>query len=121
MLITDKIVLKDYTINGELIEIPVEFIAYVDKRGYIKNLRGETYSKGKSKIHYKDPAIPDIDWEKQYDKVFLGKLIGCVGEEIDLKNLVFLIGDDLYDIYGRKIDVKFLDLAETTALPEVKD
>jgi len=103
LLIADKIEYIQNYRSGDNIKIPVKYIAF--KSGNkIKNLLGEVYSKKQFTTENESPTPPEIDEDYFYDIIKTNLILDCEDRILDLKKLVFLINDNLYDIFGNKID-----------------
>jgi hypothetical protein len=102
-LIADKIQLTDFFRNGNYITFPVAYIAYIDSNGYIRNIKGDVYTKMKSANKITSLKIPEIDPDYYYDIIRTNIILDCKDRIINPKTLVFLVNNTLYDIFGREI------------------
>ena len=88
---------------GKNLIIPVDYLAYINDEGKIKNIRGDYFEFEKKLIKY-NKNIFKITFENfsiQTDKIF-----NCDLEEINLCKLVFLINNKFYNILGEEIKIK---------------
>ena len=118
MLIADKIEMTENYRSGDNIKIPVKYIAF--KSGNkIKNLLGEVYTKKQFDDSNTSPEPPKIDENYYYDIIKTNVILDCEDRILDLKRLVFLIEDNLYDIFGNKIDTD--EIVPEKVVVEVED
>jgi len=103
LLIADKIEMTENYRSGDNIKIPVKYIAFKSE-DKIKNLLGEVYTKKRFDNKNTSPKPPKIDENYYYDIIKTNVILDCEDRILDLKRLVFLIEDNLYDIFGNRID-----------------
>jgi len=101
----DKIMFDDYYINGKEIILPIKYLAYIDKNGYIRNLKGDIYSKYKIN-NYKNTELK-LNYDIYYDIIKTDIILNCNYDQIIAKNMIFLVNDELYDICGNIIEILF--------------
>jgi len=111
-LIIDKIRLNKFYINRNYIEVPTEYIAYVNDEGKIKNLRGDFYTKAKAKDAGIEKEMTEVDEDYYYDIVIVDLMLTCDNDIVNPKKFVFLIDNTLYDIFGNEIIPKEIEDVE---------
>jgi len=117
----DKILLEDYYRNNSRVQIPVKYIAF-NKNGVITNLRGDTYSKKKIyNNNFIEPFYGTIE-DLTYDEVITNFILNCKDYILDPSKLVFLIDDNLYDIFGCPISFETEEIINyENTQPEIID
>ena len=102
MLIVENFYLSSIYCSGGHVVIPVPYLAYLDSGGKISNLRGD-------RIEFDGlgtPVItskPTFNEDYYYDSVRVDVVLDCEDRILDMEQLVFLVGDTLYDIFGNSI------------------
>jgi len=98
----EKIIIKK---NSKEYIIPIDYLAYIDEKGNIRNIRGEKYTKKILNFNTKRNEVKSLNLES-LGILIVDKLINCENIELKLSKLVFLIDNELYDIDFRKIFIK---------------
>ena len=116
---SDKIQLNDYYLNRKCVQLPIAYLAYVDKNGLIKNLKGDIYTKMKSNNKIETFKKIEIDNTiPYYDIIKTNLILDCKDRIFDPRRAVFLIDDNLYDIWGRLIEPKHIQENHIEEIPE---
>jgi hypothetical protein len=115
----DTIQLDDYYLNKKCVRFPVAYLAYVDKNGFIRNLKGDTYTKLKSNNEVESFKEIKIDNTiPYYDIVKVNLILDCKDRIFDPRKAVFLVDNNLYDIWGRLIEPA---LEQEVEVPQIEE
>jgi len=114
----DKIMFDDYYINGKEIILPIKYLAYIDKNGYIRNLKGDIYSKYKIN-NYKNTQL-ELNYDIYYDILKTDIILNCNYDQIIAKNMIFLVNDELYDICGNTIEFVFQSKEQPEEIQQIE-
>ena len=109
-----EILVKDYNYNKDLYPIPVRYICYADGNKLV-NLKGDS-------ITPKTPVSTSIqnvksDLTIDNEAILVDKIMDCKSNIINPEEIVLLIGDKLFNIYG---DIIEIDVSKSQPQPQAQ-